>query len=254
MERRPTSILAALAIFAQALTLIAPWVPGQDPDRIAGIRRLADQGDVDAQFTLGTIYSFSQIIYANGGRAGPESDPAEAAKWYRLAAGQGHAIAQNNLGSMYAYGRGVPQDDAEAVRWYRQAAEQGAAEAQYNLGLMHANGRGVPENDAEAVKWYRLAADQGLARAQHNLGLIYANGTGVPQDDVLAYAWLTLAGEQGNELASGNKDKLRTRMTANQIARAQELSATLFDRINFASEDPDAKTGVMHGSASERRQ
>ncbi len=76
---------------------------------------------------------------------------------------------QNNLGSMYAYGRGVPQDDAEAVRWYRQAAEQGAAEAQYNLGLMHANGRGVPENDAEAVKWYRLAADQGFARAQHNL-------------------------------------------------------------------------------------
>ena len=152
MERRPTSILAALAIFAQALTLIAPWVPGQDPDRIAEIRRLADQGDVDAQFTLGTIYSFSQIIYANGGRAGPESDPAEAAKWYRLAAGQGHAIAQNNLGGMYAYGRGVPK------------------------------------NDAEAVKWYRLAADQGFARAQHNLGLIYANGTGVPQDDVLAYA------------------------------------------------------------------
>ena len=69
-----------------------------------------------------------------------------------------------------------------------------------------------------------------------------------------AYAWLNLAGEQGNELASEDKDNLRTRMTANQIARAQELSATLFDRINFASEDPDAKTGVMHGSASERRQ
>ena len=168
------------------------------PDRIAEIRRRAEQGDVDAQFTLGTLYSFSQIIFANGGRAGPESDPAEAAKWYRLAAGQGHAIAQNNLGSMYAYGRGVPQDDAEAVRWYRQAAAQGEAEAQYNLGLM------------------------------------YANGTGVPQDDVLAYAWLNLAVEQGNELASGNKDKLQTRMTATQMARAQEQSAALFDRINFA--------------------
>ena len=107
---------------------------------------------------------------------------------------------------------------------------------------------------AEAVKWYRLAAEQGFARAQHNLGLMYANGTGVPQDDVLAYAWLNLAVEQGNELASENKDKLWTRMTANQIARAQELSATLFDRINFASEDPEAKTGVMHGSASERQQ
>ena len=234
MERRPTSILAALAVSALALTLIAPWVPGQDPDRIAEIRRRAGQGDVDAQFTLGTIYSFSQIIFANGGRAGPESDPAEAAKWYRLAARQGHAIAQNNLGSMYAYGRGVPQDDAEAVRWYRQAAEQGAAEAQYNLGLMHANGRGVPENDAEAVKWFRLAAEQGFAPAQNDLGLMHANGSGVPQDDVLAYAWVNLAVEQGNELASENKDKLRTRMTANQIARAQELIADFSDRINFA--------------------
>ena len=218
MERRPTSILAALAVSVLAVTLIVPWVPGQDPDRIAEIRRRAEQGDVDTQFTLGTLYSFSQILFANGGRVGPESDPAEAAKWYRLAAGQGHAIAQNNLGGMYAYGRGVPQDDAEAVRWYRQAAAQGEAEAQYNLGLMYANGRGVP------------------------------------QDDVLAYAWLNLAGEQGNELASENKDKLQTRMTTNQMARAQELSAALFDRINFASEDPDAETRLMNGSASERRQ
>ena len=120
------------------------------------------------------------------------------------------------------------------MRWYRQAAEQGEAEAQYNLGLMYANGRGVPENDAEVVKWFRIAAEQGFAPAQNDLGLMYANGTGGPQDDVLAYAWLNLAVEQGNELASGNKDKLQTRMTATQMARAQEQSAALFDRINFA--------------------
>ena len=119
---------------------------------------------------------------------------------------------------------------------------------------MYTNGMGMPENDAEAVKWFRTAAEQGHARAQHNLGLMYANGTGVPQVDVLAYAWLTLAAAQGNELASENKDKLRTRMTTNQMARAQELSATLFDRINFASEDSDAKTRLMNSSASERRQ
>ena len=120
------------------------------------------------------------------------------------------------------------------MRWYRQAAEQGEAEAQYNLGLMYANGRGVPENDAEVVKWFRIAAEQGFAPAQNDLGLMYANGTGGPQDDVLAYAWLNLAVEQGNELASENKDKLQTRMTTTQMARAQELSAALFDRINFA--------------------
>ena len=34
---------------------------------------------------------------------------------------------------MYRDGQGVVQDEAEAVRWFRLAAEQGHAEAQYNL-------------------------------------------------------------------------------------------------------------------------
>ena len=88
-------------------------------------------------------------------------------KWYRLAAEQGYASAQFNLGVMYLNGRGgegVPQDDAEAVKWYRLAAEQGYASAQFNLGVMYLNGRGVPQDDAEAVKWHRKAAEQGTRR------------------------------------------------------------------------------------------
>ena len=48
----------------------------------------------------------------------------------RHAAEQGDADAQFNLGFAYATGEGVPQDDAEAVRWFRLAAEQGNALAQ----------------------------------------------------------------------------------------------------------------------------
>ena len=33
-----------------------------------------------------------------------------AAKWYTLAAEQGFADAQNNLGALYDNGKGVPQD------------------------------------------------------------------------------------------------------------------------------------------------
>ena len=40
---------------------------------------------------------------------------------------------------------GVPLDDAEAVVWYRLAAEQGLASAQHNLGLMYDNGEGIPQ-------------------------------------------------------------------------------------------------------------
>src|SRR5713101_4941559 len=58
--------------------------------------------------------------------------------------------------SMYRYGQGVPQNDAEAVKWFRLAAEQGIAGAQANLGLMYFNGQGIRQNYAEAAKWFRL--------------------------------------------------------------------------------------------------
>ena len=61
---------------------------------------------------------------------------------------------------------------------------------------------------------------------------MYANGEGVPEDYVFGYAWLNLAAAQGHELAREGKDNLQTLMTPDQIARAQELSTTLLDRIN----------------------
>ena len=71
------------------------------------------------------------------------------------------------------------KDDAEAEKWYRKAAEQGIAEAQNNLGLMCVLGRGVPQDDAEAVKLFRKAAKQGYAPAQNNLGEMRRQGRGV---------------------------------------------------------------------------
>ena len=62
---------------------------------------------------------------------------------------------------MLQNGAGVPEDDAAAVRWYRKAAEQGNASAQNNLGWMLDNGAGVPEDDAAAVRWYRKARRAG---------------------------------------------------------------------------------------------
>ena len=54
---------------------------------------------------------------------------------------------------MYEFGEGVPENDAEAVKWYRKAADQGHAQAQYNLGVMYYNGDGVPENHVRAYVW-----------------------------------------------------------------------------------------------------
>ena len=122
--------------------------------------------------------------------------------------------------------------EPDPITEIRRQAEQGHAGAQFCLGSMYANGMVVLQDDAEAVKWFRFAAEQGHVDAQLNLGVMYANGEGVPEDYVLAYAWLNLAAAQWNELANDLKDNLRTHMTPDQIARAQELSTTLSDRIN----------------------
>jgi TPR repeat protein len=74
------------------------------------------------------------------------------------------------------------KDDAETVKWYRKAAKQGFAEAQNNLGLMCRQGRGVPRDDAEAVKWFRKAAEQGYGPAQNNLAEMRRQGRGVQGD------------------------------------------------------------------------
>jgi TPR repeat protein len=61
---------------------------------------------------------------------------------------------------MYANGRGVPQDGAEAVRWFRLAANQGFAGAQFNLGVMYDTGEGVLQDYVEAHMWTNLAVAQ----------------------------------------------------------------------------------------------
>jgi len=155
-------------------------------------------------------------------------DYVQAMKLFRQLAERGHQWAQRRLGLIYAEGKGVPQDYQEAVKWYRLAAAQGNVPAQYSLGLAYEKGQGVPQDYQEAVKWYRIAAAQGNQFAQINLGVMYSNGTGVWQDFVRGYMWFTLAagalsGDSGDS-ATPNRDRIASKMTAEQIATAQEMA------------------------------
>ena len=213
MTRTPRIATAVLTFSALAVAALLALAAGKD----------SSVEDAEAQYDLG-------LKYANG--EGVPEDNAEAVRWFRMAAEQGLAEAQHGLGAMYDTGEGVPENDAEAVRWYRMAAEQGDAGAQFILGFKYADGVGVPEDDAEAVRWYRMAAEQGDVLAQFSLGVMYDTGAGVLENYVLAYAWFNLAAAQGYEGAVSGKANLQRRMTAAQIAEAQELSTTLFARIN----------------------
>ena len=137
-------------------------------------------------------------------------------------------MAQFNLGLAYVNGRGVPKDYRQAAAWYRKAADQEYADAQDSLGFMYANGEGVPQDDRQAAAWYRKAADQGHAGAQLSLGFSYWTGRGVPRDDVLAYMWFNLAVSRSSgveqKLSVANRDRVSARLTPQQRADGQRMA------------------------------
>ena len=69
---------------------------------------------------------------------------------------------------MYDKGKGVTQDYQEALKWYRLAAEQGYATAQNNLGVMYVMGKGVTQDYVRARMWFNLAARKGDEDAKEN--------------------------------------------------------------------------------------
>ena len=150
-------------------------------------------------------------------------DYATALREWQPLAKQGHAVAQYNLGLLYANGQGVPKDDVQARQWYEKAAAQGHADAQVNLGSLYDYGRGVPQDFKKAVYWYRLSAKQGNELAQRQLGLMFERGDGVPQDYVQAYMWYKLGAANGVKAGAVMRDALAVRMTSDQLAEAQKL-------------------------------
>jgi TPR repeat protein len=164
------------------------------------------------------VETFSRLLLSPRG----VRDYAEAAAWYRKAAEQGLGVAQLNLASLYASGKGVPQDYEQAARWYRKAAEQGVSPAQYRLGLLYCSGQGVPGDYAHAALWLRKAAEQRVAVAQYELGLLYGKGgKGLPRNDGEAYFWLSVAASPATR---PNKEK-KPGAHAEEYSRARYAAA-----------------------------
>jgi hypothetical protein len=117
----------------------------------------------------------------------------DAMRWFRRAAHQGSARAEDQIGNMYELARGVPEDMRQAMVWYRKAADQGYAPAEVDIGILYANGWGVPMDEKRALGWYRKAAEQGYAQADEFVGIAYANGLGVAPNFAEARSWLDKA-------------------------------------------------------------
>lgn len=206
------------------------------------LKPLAEQGDSQAQVTLGVMYDYGQ---------GVDRDPEEAMKWYIKAAKQGIPVVQHDVGVKYFQGMGVQQSYEKAAYWWEQSANAGLADSQFNLGLMYyrglglkkdynkarelfqkaaeqghshaqyslavmnAFGQGMEKNYVEALKWFRKSADQGVPQAQFNLGVFYENGYGLEKNIDTAKEWYTKAANQGLEEAKKKLAEL-AEMTSKQ--------------------------------------
>lgn len=112
----------------------------------------AYEGDADAQFKVGVLYTNSQFR---------EPDFEQAAYWYKQAARQGHVLAQYNLGHQYLTGQGVRKSEKEAMDWWQKAAEQDHALAQFNLGRANYLGIGMAQDHKRARYWFERATENG---------------------------------------------------------------------------------------------
>ncbi len=228
---RTLIISGCLCVLMPALSLAVTFEDGKAAYQakdyktaLAIIRPLAEQGNSQAQVTLGIMYDYGQGI---------EKNPAEAMKWYIKAAEQGIPVVQHDVGVKYFQGTGVKQNYLEAARWWEQsanagladsqfnlgllyyrgmglaqdyakaaelflkAADQGHANAQYSLAVMHAFGQGMEKNYPEALRWFEASAAQNVPQAQFNLGVFYENGYGVEKNPAQAREWFTKAAGQG---------------------------------------------------------
>lgn len=161
---------------------------------------------------------------------GTSQDFAEAARWYQRSASKGFAQSQYRLGTLFERGLGVEKDLGRARIWYGRAAEQGNVKAMHNLAVLAAGNETAPDYET-ALRWFTAAAEHGLADSQFNLGVVYENGLGVAADRVHAYKWYALAAKGGDGDAKSMSAALRAKMSADEQRKADLLLSTYKPRV-----------------------
>src|SRR4029077_6180349 len=112
-------------------------VPGILPEQINVAPALAACNEAVSRYP-----NIARFPFELGRVLSSSNDYSAAREQFNRAADLGSAAAMNNIGALYANGRGVTQDYAEAKRWYEQAAAAGSSFAMNNLGNLYLNGNG----------------------------------------------------------------------------------------------------------------
>ena len=119
----------------------------------AGFKSLAEAGNPEAQFQLGTLY--------RNGR-GVEKNFQTSVSWHTKAALAGHVRAQNYLAISLELGRGIEKDLQAASQWYLRAAQKNNLNAMHWLAKAYQEGSVIPKDFETSYVWYTLARDNDM--------------------------------------------------------------------------------------------
>ena len=171
----PSPLFAAVAaqLLARNPAVLARFRADPFPDRPATMIRirgyqlafvgLADQRATGRFWRKQTEGDYLPLMYLDArGALATASSESDIIRAHAL---HGNRNAQTKLGTLYAFGEGIPRDRAEAVRWFRRAADQGHPLAQFYLGVAYAGGEGVTRDETEALARFQLAERSGYADA-----------------------------------------------------------------------------------------
>src|SRR5262249_17558210 len=129
------------------------------PTNLDELRKVAAQGDPDAQYALGTRYAVGEEV---------PQDFGEAVRWFMPAAEHGHASAQATLGAYYWAGRGVPKDLNKAYFWVILARAQGDKGSEFRAESLESSMTrtevlAVQQQADEWLKQHQIAATSAAA-------------------------------------------------------------------------------------------
>ena len=112
--------------------------------------------------------------------------------------------------------------------------------AQYYLGIMYEKGQGVEQDHKLSGEWFRKAAENRVPQAQYKIGELYMQGIGVPRDYEFAYAWFSVGAEHKHEKSVTAFSKVMEKLSGEELAEAQKLSATYIEKYGPREEaDPN---------------
>lgn len=228
------------------MLLLASISFAADSTFVLELRNKMEAGDVDEQIELGRIYHLGQKA---------KRDLLTAFKLLKPLAEAGNARAEYEFGALFDHEESVIIPDLLSLRykeiidslekiyyvpesvknlihgklemehdpekWYRKAAEKGLVEAQQALGFLYYFGwAGDPRKTQEnSIIWFEKASQQDDSKSQMTLGHTYLMNGNLAR----AYFWLNIAVDNGEEYANEILERVKERITDEQLEEAQQL-------------------------------